>query len=199
MKTENLLSKINSADISYETYLKNFKNKIDSENIDNLSPKDLELLNYTKLNYQRTQRIHKTFKPNDKLFSVMNIIDKQMIWMVITEPWCGDSAQNLPFIYEISKLNENIQLKIICRDKNLDIMDLYLTDGKSRSIPKLVAFSEFGDEFFQWGPRPVELVNQIDKWKSEGLTKEEFLPMIHLWYAQDKGNHLLSEIINLLS
>ena len=199
MKTENLLSKINFADISYETYLKNFKNKIDSENIDNLSPKDLELLNYTKLNYQRTQRIHKTFKPNDKLFSVMNIIDKQMIWMVITEPWCGDSAQNLPFIYEISKLNENIQLKIICRDKNLDIMDLYLTDGKSRSIPKLVAFSEFGDEFFQWGPRPVELVNQIDKWKSEGLTKEEFLPMIHLWYAQDKGNHLLSEIINLLS
>ena len=199
MKTENLLSKINFADISYETYLKNFKNKIDSENIDNLSPKDLELLNYTKLNYQRTQRIHKTFKPNDKLISVMNSIDKQMIWMVITEPWCGDSAQNLPFIYEISKLNENIQLKIIYRDKNLDIMDLYLTDGKSRSIPKLVVFSEFGDELFQWGPRPVELVNQIDKWKSEGLTKEEFLPMIHLWYAQDKGNHLLSEIINLLS
>jgi len=199
MKTENLLSKINFADISYETYLKNFKNKIDSENIDNLSPKDLELLNYTKLNYQRTQRIHKTFKPNDKLFSVMNIIDKQMIWMVITEPWCGDSAQNLPFIYEISKLNENIQLKIICRDKNLDIMDLYLTDGKSRSIPKLVVFSEFGDELFQWGPRPVELVNQIDKWKSEGLTKEEFLPMIHLWYAQDKGNNLINEILNLLS
>jgi len=199
MKTENLLSKINFADISYETYLKNFKNKIDSENIDNLSPKDLELLNYTKLNYQRTQRIHKTFKPNDKLISVMNSIDKQMIWMVITEPWCGDSAQNLPFIYEISKLNENIQLKIIYRDKNLDIMDLYLTDGKSRSIPKLVVFSEFGDELFQWGPRPVELVNQIDKWKSEGLTKEEFLPMIHLWYAQDIGNHLLSEIINLLS
>ena len=199
MKTENLLSKINFADISYETYLKNFKNKIDSENIDNLSPKDLELLNYTKLNYQRTQRIHKTFKPNHKLFSVMNIIDKQMIWMVITEPWCGDSAQNLPFIYEISKLNENIQLKIIYRDKNLDIMDLYLTDGKSRSIPKLVAFSEFGDEFFQWGPRPVELVNQIDKWKSEGLTKEEFLPMIHLWYAQDKGNNLINEILNLLS
>jgi len=199
MKTENLLSKINFADISYETYLKNFKNKIDSENIDNLSPKDLELLNYTKLNYQRTQRIHKTFKPNDKLFSVMNIIDKQMIWMVITEPWCGDSAQNLPFIYEISKLNENIQLKIIYRDKNLDIMDLYLTDGKSRSIPKLVVFSEFGDELFQWGPRPVELVNQIDKWKSEGLTKEEFLPMIHLWYAQDKGNNLINEILNLLS
>ncbi|PJA96477.1 MAG: thioredoxin family protein [Ignavibacteriales bacterium CG_4_9_14_3_um_filter_34_10] len=199
MKTENLLSKINFADISYETYLKNFKNKIDSENIDNLSPKDLELLNYTKLNYQRTQRIHKTFKPNDKLISVMNIIDKQMIWMVITEPWCGDSAQNLPFIYEISKLNENIQLKIIYRDKNLDIMDLYLTDGKSRSIPKLVVFSEFGDELFQWGPRPVELVNQIDKWKSEGLTKEEFLPMIHLWYAQDKGNNLINEILNLLS
>ena len=199
MKTENLLSKINFADISYETYLKNFKNKIDSENIDNLSPKDLELLNYTKLNYQRTQRIHKTFKPNDKLISVMNSIDKQMIWMVITEPWCGDSAQNLPFIYEISKLNENIQLKIIYRDKNLDIMDLYLTDGKSRSIPKLVVFSEFGDELFQWGPRPVELVNQIDKWKSEGLTKEEFLPMIHLWYAQDKGNNLINEILNLLS
>jgi hypothetical protein len=199
MKTENLISRINSAGISYETYLKNFKDKIDPENTDNLSPKDLELLNYTKLNYQRTQRIHKTFKLNDKIISAVNSIDKPLICMVITEHWCGDSAQNLPFIYEISKLNKNIQLKIIYRDENLDIMDLYLTDGKSRSIPKLVAFSEFGDELFQWGPRPVELANQIEKWKSEGLTKEEFLPMIHLWYAQDKGNNLINEIINLLS
>ena len=67
--------------------------------------------------------------------------------MVITENWCGDSAQNLPYL-KIASCNPLIDFRIILRDDNLDIMDLYLTDNKSRSIPKLIA-KENG-RAFQW-------------------------------------------------
>ncbi|PSQ76653.1 MAG: thioredoxin family protein, partial [Bacteroidetes bacterium QH_6_63_17] len=43
---------------------------------------------------------------------------------------------------------------------NLDIMDQYLTDG-NRSIPKLAAFSEEGNERFTWGPRPEGAAQQF--------------------------------------
>jgi hypothetical protein len=75
--------------------------------------------------------------------------------MVITETWYGDSAQNLPIIAKAAELNNKIDLRILLRDSNIDIIDHYLTNGQSRSIPILVAFDLDGNELFKWGPRPL--------------------------------------------
>ena len=40
-------------------------------------------------------------------------IEDNQLWMVITENWCGDSAQNLPYIARIASLNKKIELRII--------------------------------------------------------------------------------------
>lgn len=198
METQNVFDKVMQRGISYNQYLNEFEFEINNSDPNKFNEHDLNLFNFKKLNFQRTSRIHKTFKPSEKIISAMKSIDNPQFWMVITENWCGDSAQSLPYIYEISKLNSNIEMKIILRDKNLDIMDNYLTDGKSRSIPKMVVFNEFGEELFQWGPRPTELVNQIDIWKSEGLSKDDYIEMIHLWYAKNKGKNLEAELIALV-
>jgi len=198
METQNAFDKVMQRGISYNQYLNEFEFEINNSDPNKFNEHDLNLFNFKKLNFQRTSRIHKTFKPSEKIISAMKSIDNPQFWMVITENWCGDSAQSLPYIYEISKLNSNIEMKIILRDKNLDIMDNYLTDGKSRSIPKMVVFNEFGEELFQWGPRPTELVNQIDIWKSEGLSKDDYIETIHLWYAKNKGKNLEAELIALV-
>jgi hypothetical protein len=114
--------------------------------------------------------------------------------MVISEAWCGDSAQNLPYIAKIAECNPLINLRIILRDSNLDIMDLYLADGKSRSIPKLVAFDEDGNELFQWGARPKEAQELVTRLKNEGMEKEKFLEQLHLWYGRDRGRTLENEL-----
>ena len=65
------------------------------------------------------------------------------MWIVITENWCGDSAQKLPYMGKIASLNQKIVLKIIPRDSNTDIMNNYLANRTiSNSI--LISFDEDG-------------------------------------------------------
>ena len=185
--------------LDYPDFMQSTKNDLANAKLDQLNEKELNFYNYKKLNLQRSNRIHKTFKIADEYAEIIKSIDQPQIWMVITEDWCGDSAQNLPYLYLLSELSEHVTFKIIPRDDNLDIMDLYLTDGKSRSIPKLVAFDEDGNELFQWGPRPKELVVLIKQWKNEGIEKDEWTTLVHTWYAKDKGKQLLEEITQLVS
>lgn len=159
--------------------------------------KEKELLEYTKLNVHRTNRINKTYKVSEELSTRLKAIDEKQIWMMITEDWCGDSAQNLPYIAKMAAESENIDLRIIYRDKNPEIMDHYLTNGTARSIPKLVVFDESGNEVFQWGPRPQELVELVNQWKTE-MEPKEWKEKIQLFYGRNRGKAIEQEFIELL-
>lgn len=188
-----LLDRIERDGISYRNFMESTQNKINDETFKNNEKYDV-----TKLNLQRSNRIYRTYIVREELKNSILKIDSPLIWMVITEDWCGDSAQNLPYISKIAEINPLIELKIILRDSNLDIMDLYLTDGNSRSIPKLVAFDKDGDEIFQWGPRPKNAQKKVEVGKRSGLTKDEYLANLHLWYTENKGRDLEDEFLELL-
>lgn len=118
--------------------------------------------------------------------------------MVITETWCGDSAQNLPIIAKAAELNDRIDLRILLRDSNTDIIDHYLTNGTSRSIPILVVFDLDGNELFKWGPRPYTAKTLVTNLKRDGFSKEEFNQQLHLWYGRNRGKELESELLQIL-
>ena len=176
------------------------KMKLDSEitDLSKLSDKEKEDFPMVQLNYQRVSRILRTYKIDEELLGLIKKISLPQIWMVISEAWCGDSAQNLPYIAKISEHNSLINLRIILRDSNLDIMDLYLANGTSRSIPKLVAFDENGNELFQWGARPKEAQELVVRLKNQGMEKEKFLEELHLWYGRDRGRTLENELKEIL-
>lgn len=197
MKNFEIIKSKLSESISYNEYFEEFRNKVETASDDNFSQEEIALLNYTKLNFQRSSRIHKTYKPSIEIEEIVKQINFKQWWILITENWCGDSAQNVPYIYEISKLNQLITLRIFKRDSHLEIMDLYLTNG-TRSIPKLIAFDEIGSELFVWGARPNEAQELINKLKSEGKTKDEFIEQLHLWYARNKGKNLEKEFYDLI-
>ncbi len=117
--------------------------------------------------------------------------------MVLTEPWCGDSAQCLPHLGVLAQSNPKITLKMVLRDANLDLMDEFLTDGK-RSIPRLVAFDQAGEQVFMWGPRPAPAQAVFDEAKAAGLAKPELLEKLHLFYGRNRGAALEEEFITLL-
>ncbi len=156
-----------------------------------------KLHGFTKLNQQRTKRILKTYKPSDEIKNIVDRIKNPQTWLIITEDWCGDSAQNLPYLFRMVEHNSNIKIKIIYRDEHLDIIDKYLTNG-GRAIPKMVVFNNKGEELFQWGPRPEVAKQLVKEWKESGLTKEEFNEKLHLWYGRDRGKTLEKEFIELL-
>jgi len=138
--------------LTYEEYREKWRAQKDRSKAD-LDPEERKTLHYLNYNWERQTHVHEQYTPSDDLKDALTSIDEPQLWMVLTEPWCGDSAFLLPVIAEAAALRDNITLRILLRDDNLDVMDQYLTDG-SRSIPKLVVFSEAGDERFTWGPRP---------------------------------------------
>ena len=98
------------------------------------------LVQYSKLNFSRMKRLVKTAKLSEEILSKLSEIQTPQKWLLISESWCGDAAQNLPFFNLMASANENIELRIVFRDENLELMDEYLTNG-GRSIPKLIAFT----------------------------------------------------------
>lgn len=156
------------------------------------------LVGFTKLNLHRMKRWLKTTEPLPELVASLKVHGGAQ-WWVITEAWCGDSAQNLPLIAEAAAAAA-IPLRIVLRDENPEIMDRYLT-GTSRSIPKLVAFNAEGTECFIWGPRPQPAQVLYDDWRADpqGHDFEAFEKELHLWYAKDKGAALTAELTALVA
>ncbi len=151
---------------------------------------------FTQLNQKRTARILKSYRVSEEATKAMESIKTPQTWLIITEDWCGDSAQNIPFLFMMSLLNPNIDLKIIYRDENFDIIDKYLTNG-GRAIPKVIGLDSDGNELFQWGPRPEVAKQLVTDWKESGLTKEIFNEKLHLWYGRDRGKTFEKEFIEL--
>jgi len=194
MTLKNFRDKILHSGLTYEEYKKLFADEVDN-------PQGMgEPNNYDikKLNFSRSTRVEKQFVPSDELINTVNNICERQLWMVLTESWCGDSAQNLPVIVNVSELSKNIELRILLRDSNLDIMDQYLTNG-TRSIPKLVAFDQDGNELFRWGARPAAAQLLINELKEKGLQKNEWLVELHKWYANNRGKEIEKELLVLLN
>ena len=186
---------------TYDSYLKQFEEWVEHGQTSSINPSK-DLIAFTKLNLARTQRIHKTIVIDSKLKNAVESLQHNYTWMVITEAWCGDSAQILPVIAEIAKLNtEKIKLYILFRDQNPELMDNYLTNG-ARAIPKLVAINEtLGKDAFVWGPRPVPAQELLTAWKKnpEGKTWDDFEKELHGWYAKDKAVTLQSEFLSIIN
>ena len=160
-----------------------------------------DLIHYTKLNAQRSKRILKTTELNPRLVELIQLISSPVKWLLITETWCGDAANNVPVITKLVENNSNIDLRIVLRDENLELMDQFLTNG-GRSIPKLIALDTDNNVQFTWGPRPKRLQEIYDEWRnSEDPNKspyKEFHLVIQKWYNENQGNDLQEELIEIM-
>ena len=158
--------------------------------------KSEDMAYYTELNHQRMKRLDKTLKIDEALAAQIQSIDHDQVWVLLTESWCGDAAQNVPVIDKLASLNDHIELRLFLRDDNLDLMDNYLTNG-ARSIPKLVIFSkEDMKELGSWGPRPAALQEIYDAWRNDPnkVPYKEFNVTLQKWYAKDKAKEMQKEL-----
>jgi hypothetical protein len=184
--------------MTFDFYFEKIKCSAELEKLESNSNTKHGHTNKLGLNFQRMQRIIKTYSIDSELLSILQRITEPQLWLVLTEDWCGDSAQIIPYLAKMAGVNPLIDLRIMLRDENLDIMDLYLSSENTRSIPKLISFSKDGEELFQWGARPAEADNLVKKLKAEGQTKDEFMEQLHLWYARNRGRAIENELKELL-
>lgn len=158
-----------------------------------------DYINYTKLNESRMHRLDKTLQVIDEVKMYLENLKKEYIWLVLAETWCGDAAQVLPVINKMAQVSEKIELRILLRDDNEAVMNLFLTNG-TKSIPKLIVLDkESGEVVTDFGPRPVEAKQLIMDYKAiHGVVDETAKIELQKWYLANKGVAIQQEILALI-
>jgi hypothetical protein len=116
--------------------------------------------------------------------------------LVLSEDWCGDAVNTVPIVAKLAELSSNVDLRVLARDENPDVMDTHLT-GKSRSIPVVIVLDEEFRERGWWGPRPAALQGWV-LGPGQALEKEARYREVRAWYARDQGRTTLDEVVALL-
>lgn len=183
---------------SYEEY-RNFVTSLVKEGKTTGNDQSEAMIHYTELNEARLHRLDKTMHVTDEVQSFLEKINRKYIWLVIAEGWCGDAAQILPVINKMAQVSDKIDLRIVLRDDNNDLMNMFLTNG-TKSIPKLIIIDKETEEVVDhFGPRPQGAKQLILDYKAtHGIVDETAKIELQKWYLTDKGVSTQNEIIALM-
>jgi hypothetical protein len=117
--------------------------------------------------------------------------------LALSEDWCGDAAHTLPFLARLAELAPNLDLRLLGRDANPDLMDAHLSPAGGRAIPVVMVLDEDLVEHAWWGSRPGPLAEWVYA-EGKDLDKDERYKRIRTWYARDRGRATVEEVVALL-
>ena len=177
--------------ISYDQY----KQQMSADLISN---PDSQIREYIHLNEARMHRVEKTYIVGGEMVELINKIEHNIYWLVLSEHWCGDAAQIIPVLRAIATLSKRkIDLKLVYRDQQEELMNAYLTNG-NRSIPKIIQLNSTFEVSATWGPRPAQAQQLVLTLKANPETAPTYSNALHFWYAKDKQQSIEKEIFALL-
>lgn len=156
---------------------------------------------YIPINQKRVKRIRKALAKQglrDELAAVATALPHGARMLVLNEFWCGDGAQILPVHEAVVLASQGtVEVRVLMRDDNLDVMDLFLTNG-GRSIPKTVLLDQECQVLGTWGPRPEEAMDLVKRIKSDPAIAHTYSREVHRWYTQDATQATQAELAVLL-
>ena len=118
--------------------------------------------------------------------------------LVLSEDWCGDASNTLPALARFAEAVPGIELRVLKRDENPELMGRYLTDG-ARSIPLAIVLDAAYEPVGCWGPRPAELQRFVLSERRAGVKdKGDLYKDVRRWYARDRGETTLRELLGVL-
>lgn len=116
--------------------------------------------------------------------------------LALSEDWCGDAVNIVPVIQRLVERAPRLDLRLLGRDANPDVMDAHLT-GTSRSIPVVMLLDPAFRELDWWGPRPAELQAWV-LGPGRSLPSDDRYRETRRWYARDHGHAILNELLLMM-
>ena len=182
---------------TYPEYFQQMKAFVKNGSSSSLS--DQEAYNeYTKLGFARMKRWQKLGKLSPDLIEFLKSQNGGIQMLAITESWCGDSGQNLPFFDKMTE--HGCGLHLVYREEEPELMNAHLVNG-SKSIPVVIFLDAEYQVLGQWGPRPQFIQEKVLEFKSKEHSEEEKMEHNHKiqgLYNDDAGQTLCSEVLNIL-
>ena len=196
-ETFQLIEESLKSSYTYPEYVKLMEDLL-AEGKSTAPQQDENLTEYSKMNLRRMNRWEKTLKISTEAEAKIKAYEGKMIWLVISEGWCGDAAHSLPVIHQLADLNPNIEMRVVLRDQHEDLMNQFLTNG-GKSIPKLIMYNVDQKEVIaDWGPRPTTATQMVEDYKAKhGQVDIEFREQLQLWYNKDRGQNIIADLLKL--
>lgn len=132
-----------------------------------------EYIDSMKVNREEMMGIYEHFSLSPEVRSFYEELrEKQFRVIVLTADWCGDAMLCVPILMRVAE-PAGFELRFLIRDENLELMDQYLTNGKSRSIPIFIFIDADGEERAVWGPRAPEVQKLIEEMRASLPPKDD--------------------------
>lgn len=132
-----------------------------------------EYIDGMEVNREETLGIYEQFQLTEEGRTFFEkLAEKKLRVIVLTADWCGDAILCVPILMRISEVAK-MELRFLIRDDNLELMDQYLTNGTSRSIPIFIFIDDKGREQAVWGPRAPEVQQLVDRERAALPEKED--------------------------
>jgi hypothetical protein len=140
--------------------------------------------------------VYRTARVPDTVVAEAAALGGSFRLLALVEDWCGDASNTVPIVARWVERVPTLELRLLRRDEHPELMDRYLT-GTSRSIPIVIVLTETMEELGHWGPRPSALQDWVMAQRRAGAGKGLY-PEIRKWYAQDRGESTLREILAVM-
>ena len=186
----------------------NYKNYVDAS-VDYTSYQELFVIKskspsgytygeYIPMNEHRSSRLDRTFFLSEEQKATAANCSFRT-WLVISEHWCGDASQTVPVMAKIAEASQGkINLRLVYRDEVPELMNAHLTNG-GMAVPKIIQLDEHFELINDWGPRPVAAQNLVTQLKSNPETAANYIEELQKWYAKDKQQSTVKELLDLLN
>jgi hypothetical protein len=135
------------------------------------------------------QSMYRTAVMPPELVERMRANSLGMRLLVLSEDWCSDCFSAVPLIARLAAA-AGIELRVLARDANPDLMDAHLTSG-TRSIPVVMVLDDKYQVRAWWGPRPAAL----QRWYRNEPPSPARSRKKRAWYARDRGRTTMTEIL----
>lgn len=123
-------------------------------------------------NQKELESIYRQFEIQDDESFFRRLSDEKLRVIVLTEDWCGDAMVNVPVLLKLAE-KAKMEVRMLLRDQNVELMDQYLTNGTSRAIPIFIFIDQEGEERAVWGPRAASLQKYVDEERAKLPSKDD--------------------------
>ena len=136
------------------------------------------------------QAMYRTASVAPELVERLRAVASDLRLLLLSEDWCSDCFSAVPLIARLADA-AGIELRVLARDANPDLMDAHLTSA-TRSIPVLMVLDSDHNVRAWWGPRPAAL----QRWYRNEPPSPERSRRKRAWYARDRGRTVLAEVLD---
>jgi hypothetical protein len=112
-----------------------------------------------KQNRERFEKFERENVLREADVEAFRALPRTLRTVVLTEDWCSDAVATLPLLAALAERSGKLDVRVVLRDSNLDLMDAHLNKGKFRSIPTFIFYDEEWNEVGAWLEKPASIAD----------------------------------------